>query len=225
METEITEKDYIRSLDEKAERRFHTGAISFAEVEENGAKKTDDNIIEGYAAVFNSNSEDFGGWIERISPGAFRSVLNDDAFGLLNHSMNHILGRNKVNITLEEDATGLKYRIRLPDTTLARDTRELVRSGIIDKSSFAFTVKEERFIKGDSKTNSPHVRIIDKVERLYDVSPVTIPAYKNTSVAARSFEKMKGIEEIQKSLRDLGREKLKTTLRKQFFRHNTNKIF
>lgn len=221
METEITKhfkpKDYIRGLDEKAERRFHTGAITFAEVEENGVKKIDENIIEGYAIVYNRESEDFGGLIEMVSPGAASDVLNDDAYGLFNHSMNHVIGRNKVNIDLTEDAGGLKYRIKLPDTSLARDIHALVKAGIINKSSFAFTVKEERMIKPTDKTK-PWIRIIDKLERLYDVSPVTIPAYPDTTVAIRSLAKGKGIEQIQKSLRDFGRKRLKATMHRQLFK-------
>jgi HK97 family phage prohead protease len=172
-------------------------------VESNGQKAIDENTIEGYAAVFNRNSEDFGGWVEQIAPGAFSERLKDDTVALFNHSMNHVLGRNGVNVRLSEDKTGLKYSITLPDTSLARDVKALVKSGIITKSSFAFTVKEERFIKADEKAGTPAMRVIDKIERLYDVSPVTVPAYPDSSVAARSFEKSKAIEEIQKSLRSI----------------------
>lgn len=211
-------KDYIRSIDEKAERRFYTAAITFGEVEQNGAKTQDENIIEGYGAVFNSDSEDFGGWIERIAPGAFSGVLNDDAYGLLNHSMNHILGRNKINMIIKEDESGLRYTIKLPDTSIAKDVRELVKTGIINKSSFAFTVAEERFVKGDPAAGKPHMRIIEKIGRLYDVSPVTIPAYPDTSVAARSLKKEEGKEQIKKALRDFGRKSLKAKLYKQSFK-------
>lgn len=196
-------KDYIRSIDEKAERRFINEPLLFGEIETNGQKTTDENVIEGYAAVFNRNSEDFGGFVEQIAPGAFSERLNDDTVALFNHSMNLVLGRNGKNVTLSEDETGLKYRISLPDTSLARDIRALVKAGIISKSSFAFTVKEERFIKADPKDGKPAMRIIDKIERLYDVSPVTIPAYPDSSVAARSFEKSKAVVEIQRSLQDI----------------------
>jgi HK97 family phage prohead protease len=216
--TRLRPKDYIRGIDEKAERRFFTGALSFAEVETNGAKASDENIIEGYAAVFNKDSEDFGGWIERISPGAFSGVLEDNAFALFNHSMNHVLGRNKVNVELTQDETGLKYRIKLLDTSIGNDLRKWVKAGVIDKSSFAFTVKEERFLKGGAGT--PHMRIIDKVERLYDISPVTVPAYPDTSVAARSLQKTGGVEEINKAL-----QSQKYKFKRKFFQHTYNQLF
>jgi len=193
-------KDYIKDTDEKAERRYFTGALSFLEKEENGAKSQDENVISGYAAVFNKDSEDFGGWIERIAPGSFTQCMNDDCVALFNHSMNLVLGRNKVNVSLEQDGVGLKYTVKLPDTSLAKDIRALVKDGIINKSSFAFTVEEESFTKGDPTKGVPHVRTITKIERLYDVSPVTMPAYPDTSVAARSMKKNIAIEEINKSL-------------------------
>ena len=163
-------KDYIKDVDENAERRFLTREIN---VEKRDGQ--DSNILSGYAAVFNSDSEDLGGFIERISPGAFKGVLNDNAFALFNHSMNHVLGRNGVNLELTEDETGLHFKLEMPDTTQARDQMALVKRGIINKCSFAFTVAEERYIKGDPKSGKPHERIIDKMEHLYDVSLVTIP--------------------------------------------------
>jgi|ERR1041385_188360 HK97 family phage prohead protease len=215
---EVTEmeniKDYIRGIDEKAERRFITNMLSFDEIETNGIKSKDENTIVGYAAVFNKDSEDFGGWVERIAPGAFDGVLEDDAVALFNHNMNLVLGRNKVNVTLGVDENGLKYRVSMPDTSLGRDIKELVKSGIINKSSFAFTVAEETFTKGDPSKGMPHVRTITKMERLYDVSPVTMPAYPDTSVASRSLDKAtkepskeerkeEGMKQIGKSLLEI----------------------
>ena len=189
-------KDYVKSLSPNAERRFYESKVEF-EKREDG---TDENTIEGYAAVFNKDSEDFGGWIERISPGAFSDVLNDNAVALFNHDMNLVLGRNGVNVTLSEDSQGLKYKVKLPDTTFARDLRQLIKDGIIHQSSFAFTVKEQRWTKPD-KSGEPHVRTITKVNRLYDVSPVTTPAYPDASVGARSFTEL--VKEDQPLTADL----------------------
>jgi len=176
-------KDYIKNI-EDAERRFFTEPVGF-EKREDGA---DENVIEGYAAVFNKDSEDFGGWHERIAPGAFSDVLNDPALALFNHDMNLVLGRNKVNVTLEQDDKGLRYKVKLPDTSVARDLRTLIKDEIVDKSSFAFTVKEQEWKHIEGR---PSVRTIKKIKRLYDVSPVTSPAYRDTSVGARSFQKEK----------------------------------
>jgi HK97 family phage prohead protease len=193
--------DYIRDISDKAERRFFTASLDFSDVEVNGGMQKSENVIEGYAAVFNKDSEDFGGWIERIAPGFFSDVLNDDVYALFNHSMNQPLGRNKVNVTLTQDDVGLRYKINpLPDTNIGNDMRALIRSGIINKSSFAFTVSEETFTKGDPSKGIPHVRTLIKCERLYDVSPVTVPAYPDTSVAARSLKKLKATEEIREAI-------------------------
>jgi len=54
-------KDYIKDIDDKVERRYFHEPIGFVEVETNGAKVKDENQITGYAAVFNKDSEDFGG--------------------------------------------------------------------------------------------------------------------------------------------------------------------
>lgn len=184
-------KDYIKDIDPRGERRYFAEPMEYRAQDEK-------NIIEGYAAVFNRNSEDFGGWVEQIAPGAFSERLKDDTVALFNHSMNLVLGRNGVNLTLSEDNIGLRYRVELPDTSLGRDIYVLAKSQILQKSSFAFTVKEERFIKANEKSGEPAMRIIDKVERLYDVSPVTMPAYPDSSVGARSFQKFS--EEVNKEL-------------------------
>jgi HK97 family phage prohead protease len=166
------------------ERRFVTHPVGF-EKRDDGV---DENVIEGYAAVFNSDSEDFGGWYERIAPNAFSEVVKDDAVALFNHDMNLVLGRNGVNVSIEQDSVGLKYKIKLPDTSLAKDLRQLVKDGIIHQSSFAFTVAEQEWKHSEDK---PSVRTIKRVKRLYDVSPVTRPAYPDATVGARSFEETK----------------------------------
>lgn len=175
------------------EIRFYNTTIEFEE--RDGAK--DDNVIIGHASVFNSDSEDFGGWIERVAPGAFDDVLSDDAFALFNHDPNMVLGRNKVNVELSQDKNGLRYRIKLPDTTLAKDLRLLIKEGIISKSSFGFTIREQRWEHFKEK---PSIRTLVKIDRLYDVSPVTYPAYPNTSVAARCLKQEKDESVIDRSL-------------------------
>jgi HK97 family phage prohead protease len=176
-------KDYIKNFDKDAERRFFSEPVGFEKRDEG----IDENVIEGYAAVFNKPSEDFGGWHERISPGAFSDVLDDNAVALFNHDMNYVLGRNGVNVTISQDDNGLKYRVKLPDTSFAKDLRQLIKDGIIHQSSFAFTVKEQEWKEPEQK-GQPYVRTIKKVKRLYDVSPVTTPAYPDASVGARSFD-------------------------------------
>jgi len=160
-----------------------------------------------------------GGWIERIAPGAFTDVLNDNAFALYNHSINRVFGRNGVNLTLSQDDVGIYYSVKLPDTDLAEELRTLVSANILNKCSFAFTVRDESFIKADPETGTPNIRIINKVDRLYDVSVVTFPAYPDTSVGARSFKKFSEVEDKKEQIRQaVGEQRLKITMWKSKFK-------
>lgn len=183
MEMALTE-DYIKERYPDGERRFFNTTVDF----ETRDNTVDKNTLDGYAAVFDSWSEDLGGFVERISPGAFDDVLEDDTYGLLNHNIDKILGRNKRNMTLTQDKKGLRYVIKLPKTATADEARTLVEDKIIDKSSFAFRVKEQKWEYSEDRSK-PHKRTILKVSQLIDVSPVAGPAYHDTSVAARSMKK------------------------------------
>lgn len=176
METEnIT--DYIKNIDPKAERRFFSADLEL---------RAEGNEIAGYAAVFEKNSEDFGGWVERIDKRAFDDVLDNDAFALFNHNPNFVLARNKFGLTLTVDDTGLRYSFIPPNTSLGNDVKELIRSKVITKSSFAFTVGAQEW-NYSKNPNVPSVRTIKKVSRLFDVAPVTYPAYPDTTVGVRSY--------------------------------------
>ena len=134
----------------------------------------DGEIVRGYAAVFDSYSEDLGGFIEIIKPGAFDDVLNDDVRAFYNHSDSFLLGRvSSGTLRVWADATGLGYEVKMPNTTYANDLIELMRRGDVNQSSFAFLVGRDRW----EKRNGKNVRIIEKVSRLIDVSPVVLPAY------------------------------------------------
>jgi HK97 family phage prohead protease/HK97 family phage major capsid protein len=140
---------------------------------------TDELVLEGYAAVFNSET-DLGPFREVIRPGAFSDVLTNDVRALINHDANLILGRtSNGTLELEQDERGLKYRVKLGNQTYARDFYESVKRGDISQSSFAFTIEEESW--NEQRT----VRSVNKVRQLLDVSPVTYPAYAAATVQAR----------------------------------------
>ena len=149
--------------------------------------------IAGHAAIFDVLSENLGGFREKIAPGAFDDVLDDDVRGLFNHDPNYPLGRTAAGtLKLAVDSKGLRYEIDPPDTQYARDLAVSMERGDISQSSFAFTVEKDDF---DEDEDGRIIRTIIKVKRLYDVSPVTFPAYPDTTVAVRAFE------EYQKSKR------------------------
>ena len=139
----------------------------------------DEMTLEGYAAVFNSET-DLGAFREVIRPGAFDEVLDNDVRALINHDPNLILGRTgNGTLELSTDERGLKYKVKLGDQQYARDFYESVKRGDISQSSFAFTIDKQSW--NEERT----VRSVDKVRQLLDVSPVTYPAYAAATVQAR----------------------------------------
>lgn len=153
--------------------------------------KADENEpqkIVGYAAKFNSLSEEMWGMREQIAPGAFAlAIQKSDVRALFNHDPNHILGRqSSKTLTLTEDATGLWYEITPPDTQWARDLVESIKRGDIKESSFAFSMKGG--VEEWDDTVKPAIRTIKTVGVLYDVSPVTYPAYPASTSGVRSLE-------------------------------------
>ena len=142
----------------------------------------EDPKISGYAAVFNSLSEDLGGFRERIKPGAFaKTIMEHDIRALFNHDKNHVLGRNKAGtLKLSEDEVGLRIEIDPPDTQAAKDLMTSIRRGDIDQMSFGFkTIRDDW-----EQVEEMILRTLIEV-KLYDVSPVTFPAYPQTTVAVR----------------------------------------
>ena len=153
-----------------------------------GEAKTNNRTVEGYAAIFNSTTT-IGGWFdEMIEPGAFTEALQtSDIRALFNHDPNYILARSTAG-TLEvtEDDKGLFYRFEVPNTNFGNDFLEMLRRGDVSQSSFAFTIAKQRWEEDKTGEEEKYKRIIEKVEEIYDVSPVTYPAYPETSVSSRS---------------------------------------
>ena len=136
------------------------------------------NTIRGYAAVYNSDSEWMGGFYEQIEAGAFDSVLDNDVRAYFNHDENLLLGRvSSGTLRISTDKRGLFYEVDLPNTTYANDLVELMKRGDVNQSSFAFLIEKDRWEQRDGLT----YRIIEKVSRLLDVSPVAQPAYPDAT--------------------------------------------
>ena len=106
--------------------------------------------------------------------------------GLFNHDPNMILGRTPDTLRLAEDSVGLQYEIEPPDTQYARDLLVSLDRGDVDQSSFAWRVRETSWEEPTEDRPYP-IRHLIKFERLYDVSPVTFPAYPTTSAEARDM--------------------------------------
>lgn len=137
--------------------------------------------ITGYAAVFNSLSENLGGFREIILPGAFAGSLGEDVRALWNHDANHVLGRTRAGtLSLMEDDTGLRVEITPPDS--AADKLESMRRGDVDQMSFGFWTLDDEWRMQDGEP----LHILKSV-RLFDVSVVTYPAYPETEASVRSM--------------------------------------
>jgi HK97 family phage prohead protease len=141
--------------------------------------------ITGHAAVFDKLSEPMFGFREKIAPGTFtKTIKKDDVRALFNHDANYVLGRNKAKtLRLKEDDEGLYIEIDPPDTQWSRDLQESIRRGDISQMSFGFIVVTDEW---EHKPNKDSIRTLTEV-KLFDVSPVTYPAYPETTVKVRDY--------------------------------------
>jgi HK97 family phage prohead protease len=164
----------------KMERRIVQGNVTLRSAD--GQPQT----LSGYAAVFNSETVIAGLFREQIAPGAFdEAIKSDDVRGLFNHDPNYVLGRTTAGtLSLSVDEKGLRYDAQPPDTQWARDLMVSVGRGDISQSSFGFSVQEESWAKPATAGELP-LRTIVRAS-LYDVSPVTYPAYEDTTAEARA---------------------------------------
>jgi HK97 family phage prohead protease len=145
--------------------------------------------LVGYAAVFFDRSDPAGtelelsAYVERIAPGAFsRTIREDDVRALFNHDSDNLLGRTRSGtLRLSVDSRGLRYEIDLPDTTVGRQVAALVRRGDVTGSSFAFDTRDYR----EYWEGSTRIRELTDL-KLYDVGPVTFPAYSGTTAGVRA---------------------------------------
>lgn len=168
MPTNATERRYIQA----DELRFDESA----------------SRISGYAAVFNSMSEDLGGFREIIVPGAFTRALDGSNVPLLiEHDGLPLADVRTGSLTLSQDERGLSIAADLDasDPDVQRVLPKLKR-GTLRSMSFGFTIARG----GDrwDRKEDGVTRSIVQVKRLFDVSIVTTPAYPDTSVALRSLE-------------------------------------
>ena len=162
------------------------------------ANTSDDNRhIEGYAIVFNSLSNDLGGFREIIEQGAITDELinNSDIVCLMNHDIKKgLLARSyhgRGSLKLDIDEHGLHYSFEAPKTALGDEVLEGIRRGDIAKCSFAFVCGEDVWDK-DEKTGE-YIRHVKKIKNLYDVSLVYHPAYEETEVKADT----RGLDELK----------------------------
>lgn len=154
-----------------------------------------DRVLEGYAVVFNSLSEDLGGFREIIRPSAITQELinNSDIIANMDHRNDYMMARlrkGKGNIDLTLDEHGLKFRYTIPDTVKGDELWSHIERGEISQCSFAFGIDysdpaaEKYHVDKDGVT----IREILKISKLYDISCVINPAYEDTEVYTRDID-------------------------------------
>ncbi|MEI3391035.1 MAG: HK97 family phage prohead protease [Clostridia bacterium] len=168
---------------------------------------TDEMIVEGYAAVFDTITD--LGWIkEVIDRHAFDNADMSDIVMKYNHESSILpMARTRGgSLQFTIDDHGLKIRAKLPDTMQNKDIYTLIKDGVLSKMSFAFTVKRQEY---DYETDTRKILEFDKI---FDVSVVDVPAYETTEIYARSkeqYEREKRQYEAKKEEYKLNFEKKK----------------
>lgn len=155
--------------------------------------KQDGRIIEGYQIVFNSLSDDLGGFREIILPEQINmeTVNSCDIFATLDHDRTRPLqrrrmGKGTLDITIDEK--GLKYRYELANTQVANELYEYIQRGELDQSSYAFTADNDEWVE---EKDGKWKRTVKSINQLYDVQQVFTPQYSLSSVGLRSLEDAK----------------------------------
>lgn len=196
--------------------------IRFSAIENKNENETEKMIVEGYAIVFNQETligDSEHGFIEVIDRHALDAANLKDVPFKYNHTDDRlILARTRNgSLSLAIDDYGLKVRAELIDTQSNRDVYKSIAAGLLDKMSFAFTVKSQSW---DREGEIPK-RTILEIDRIYDVSVVDLPAYEGTSIdaLARSLE----IAEAEiRALDNVKNEQKRLVLRKRL-KLKTNK--
>jgi hypothetical protein len=175
----------------------------FRAADEDGKK-----YIEGYFSTFGGNYELWPGATESVDPHAFDEALGDDIRALVDHETRLVLGRNTAGtLELRVDAFGLWGRIEINEADSdAMNLYARVQRGDVSHCSFGFDIlSEETDMRDDG---SVHWTI--KKVKLYEVSCVTFPAYKDTSISARKEDYTK----IKKRQLDAWRATMKARINK-----------
>lgn len=154
---------------------------------------TDGRTFTGYAAVFDSPSEDLGGFREVIAPGAFAASIRqkkNDVKAFVNHDWGRLLAtRAAKTLSLAEDGYGLRAEMKLPDTQDGRDIATLTARGDIHAMSFGFQPIDVEIMDGGKMQRLKEVRLLE-------VSPVTAwPAYRATTASVRHLAELVHVEE------------------------------
>jgi hypothetical protein len=142
------------------------------------------NRLAGHAAVFGTHADLESHW-EAIAPEAFTEGLKrgDDVKALWNHDTGMVLGSTAAEtLRLDVDDRGLRFEVDLPDTSYARDLRELVGRADVNAMSFGFLPGDDEWSRAP---DGRRLRTHTSIKRLVEISPVSLPAYDGTECYLR----------------------------------------
>ncbi|WP_371069134.1 HK97 family phage prohead protease [Sediminibacillus sp. JSM 1682029] len=191
-------------MDKMEMREIVTEKIEIREDED--GKRT----LSGYAVKWEKKSHVLGMFFkfrEQFKKGAFAdSLKNDDQRFLWSHDVSKVLGRTKnETLRLNEDDIGLRFELDLPNTSLGNDTYESIQRGDVDGVSFGFRKEDDEI---EEPEDDLPLRTVKKA-KLLEVSAVAFPAYPDSEVSARGFDRMKQYDEELKEYRDEKAAKIK----------------
>lgn len=176
------------TMSDNVDRRFIPLDMAELAVEMRGESSP---TLKGNGVVFNTLSENLGGFREQIAPNAFRAALEkSDVRGLFNHNPDHLLARSSAGtLRLVKGRGALRYEMDLDGDQLSQFVRRKVERRELTGSSFSFTIADG----GDEwdERDDVLIRTVTKIDALYDIGPVTFPAYTETTVSARSLDMAK----------------------------------
>ena len=184
------------------DREYREMELKIAERNDNEEKSY---MVEGYASTFEPYS--MGSYegievFERIDPKAFDDADMSDVVFRIDHVGSVYARTSAGTINLWVDEHGLGQKTDLSKTQKARELYEDIKAGNYPKMSFAFTVAED----GDHYDKATHTRVIDRIAKVFDVSPVSFPANPTTELSVSTRDYFNGVIEAEKAER-LEREK------------------
>lgn len=176
----------------KSDREYRSLVTFGIEEREN----TNTYTVVGYASTFDSYTLmtiDGVDYKERIDRHAFDAADMSDVILQYDHTGKVLARTSNKTLKLEIDEHGLKVTADLSTTTASRELYDEIKSGLITKMSFAFKVNTDHY-ESDS-----HTRVVDTINKVYDVSAVSIPANPGTEIASRDY--FNGVIEAEKAER------------------------
>lgn len=180
------------------EREYRNMELRIAPVED-GAEPS--FFVEGYASTFQPyvlfRSEEGIDYSERIEPTAFDEADISDVVYRVDHTGPVYARTSAGTVKLWHDEHGLRQRTDLSRTQRAREHFEDVKAGNYPKMSFAFTVADG----GDYYDKATHTRVITRIAKVFDVSPVSFPANPTTELSISTRDYFDGVIEAEKAER------------------------